>query len=265
MSEGAEGEPERARGTLFSSLALYRESVAGKMPPDQQKEGSAVDGDQADERRCPNKLDFDMLNTGTGQIAPASCRANSCGHCGPNNARRVGGAITLAGPQRWGMLTQVGEDWQTIRPRMKRLRYSLQKCGIEHAWCWHVEPNPAGTGHHVHYFQRGAFVPQSLLSELADREGMGRVATVQRWRPTQAATTYGVKLAGVRYGLKLAEESDTMSGYLAANGGRLVHASRGFWRNREGEHVGQREAMKSWAQKPEESGEEWVLIRRVAS
>jgi hypothetical protein len=163
------------------------------------------------------------------------------------------------------MLTQVGNDFPTVRARMKRATYDLRGMGVELAWCWQVEPNPAGTGHHVHYWQRGSFVPQHLLSKVAVRRGMGRVATVQRWRPTQAATTYGVKLAGVRYGLKLAEESDTMSGYLAANGGRLVHASRGFWRNREGEHVGQREAMKSWGQRPEESGEEWVLIRRVAS
>jgi hypothetical protein len=265
MSEGAEGQPERVGGALFSSLALYRESLAGEMASDQQEQGSAVDG-EAYEQRCPKKLDFDMLNTETGQIVPASCQANSCWWCGPKNARRVGGAITLAGPQRWGMLTQVGEDWQMVRARMNRLRYQLRGCGIELSWCWHVEPNPAGTGHHVHYFQRGGFVPQSLLSELADREGMGRVATVQRWRPSQAATTYGVKLAGVRYGLKLAEESDTMNGYLSANGGRLVHASRGFWRNREGEQVGQREAMKSWVQRPEESENgEWVLIRRAAA
>ncbi len=205
-----------------------------------------------------------MLNTETGQIRPASCAANTCWFCGPNNARRVGGAITLAGPQRWGMLTQVGEDWQTVRARMKRATYDLRGLGVDLSWCWHVEPNPAGTGHHVHYFQRGGFVPQRLLSKVADRRGMGRVATVQRWHATEAATTYGVKLAGVGYGLKLAGRADTMDGYLAANGGRMVHASRGFWRDREGEQVGQREAMRAWAQKPGEDDGQWVLVRRAA-
>jgi hypothetical protein len=232
---------------------------------EQDDERSSVREEASDEQRCPNKRDFDMLNTQTGQIVPASCRANSCWFCGPNNARRVGGAITLAGPERWGMLTQVGQDFPTVRARMNRLRYEIRRQVDDFGWCWHVEPNPAGTGHHVHYWQRGDYVPQRLLSTLADGGGMGRVATVKQWRPTKGATTYGVKLAGVRYGLKLAEESDTMSGYLSANGGRMVHASRGFWRNRAGEQVGQREAMKSWAQRPEESGEEWVLIRRVAA
>ncbi len=205
-----------------------------------------------------------MLNTGTGEVVPASCGANTCWWCGPVNARRVGGAITLAGPERWGMLTQVGDDWQTVRARFKRLTYDLRASGVQLAWCWHVEPNPAGTGHHVHYFQRGDFVPQRLLSNLADRRGMGRVATVKRWRPTEAATTYGVKLAGASYGLKLAGKVETMDGYLAANGGRMVHASRGFWRNREGEQVGQREAMRSWATRESDSDDVWVLIRRVA-
>jgi hypothetical protein len=257
MSEGAEGQRGIAWAALFSSLALYRESVHREMPPDQAEhddEGSSV-------RRCPKKLDQYLVNTVTGQIVPNSCGANTCWFCGPNNARRVGGAITLAEPTRWGMLTQVGEDWPTIRNRMKRLRYDLGTRLDGFAWCWQVEPNPAGTGHHVHYWQRGPYVPQSLLSKLARDRGMGRVATVKRWCPTKAATTYGAKLMGVTYGSKLAEKPDTMDVYLATNGGRMVHASRRFWRNREGEQVGQREAMKSWAQSPEDGDGQWVLIQ----
>jgi hypothetical protein len=146
---------------------------------------------------------------------------------------------------------------------MKRVAYDVRHAGVGLSWCWHVEPNPGGTGHHVHYFQRGDFVPQQLLSHIADRRGMGAVATVQRWRPSKRATTYGVKLAGVSYGLKLAEAEASMDVYLWANGGRLVHASRGFWRDREGATVGQREAMRSWVKRPGDDEHEWVMVRRV--
>jgi len=146
---------------------------------------------------------------------------------------------------------------------MKLLGHRLRKSVGPFEWCWHVEPNPKGTGHHVHAWQRGSYIPQRTLSALAAGEGMGRVCDVRRWRPSTRATMYGVKLAGVGYGLKLAEARESLELYLGCNGGRLVHASRGFWLDREGQHCGQREAMDAWAKRAEESGRgEWQLVRR---
>lgn len=203
------------------------------------------------------------MNIDTGQCVPARCLANTCDHCGPANARLVGGAVTLANVTRFGTLTQVGEDWPTVRARMNRVAYDVRKLTGESSWCWHVEPNPRGTGHHVHFWQRGRFVPQASLSRIAARRGCGPVADIRAWRTAPAtAVKYGVKLAGVKYGVKGAADHRTMQGYLQANGGRLVHASRGFWRDRDGEPCGQRAAMRSWGSAVDD-GEPgtWVLCR----
>lgn len=212
--------------------------------------------------RCPRKLEYQWQNLDTGEIRAARCRANFCPFCGPVNAGLVGGAITLAGVERMGTLTQVGDDWQTVRARVKRLAYDLRHdTGRALDWAWHVEPNPRGTGHHVHFFQRGDFLPQQELSRRADQRGMGRVADIRRWE-TKGRSGYGLKLAGIGYGLKLAEAESTMGTYLRANGGRLVHSTRGFWRDNDGQAVGQREAMVSWAKRAGSDDDgQWQLVR----
>jgi hypothetical protein len=210
--------------------------------------------------RCPRKEDYRWQHEDTGEIRPARCRANFCPWCGPVNASLVAGAISLAGVERMGTLTQVGDDWQTMRARMFRLAYDLRR-SHELAWAWHIEPNPKGTGHHAHFFQRGDFLPQRELSRLADSRGMGKVADIRKWE-TKGKAGYGLKLAGVSYGLKQAQAEDTMRTYLRANGGRLVHTTRAFWRDLDGQAVSQREAMVAWARRAgtEDDGK-WQLVR----
>lgn len=124
-------------------------------------------------------------------------------------------------------LTQVGEDWHTVRARMKRLRYDLvQDLGVRVEWCWSVEPNPKGTGHHVHAWQRGDFISQARLSDLADSKGMGYRVDIRRWHEN-GGEAYAMK--GVGYGMKGAEASAAGAAFLENNGGRLTHSSRGFF------------------------------------
>lgn len=214
--------------------------------------------------RCPRRVGFWMLNTSTGQIAPARCRANHCPWCGPVNAMLVGGAIALSKPERFLTLTLVGDDHQQRRNRMKRLRHRLMAEVGACEWAWHVEPNPAGTGHHVHAYQRGSFIKQADLSRLADQQGMGPVADIRRLELDGGPAGYGVKMAGIKYGLKMADQDESMRTYLAVNGGRLVHTSRGFWQV-DGAQVGQREAMKAWAQRGATGPREgvWQLVKEA--
>lgn len=230
------------------SLVLYRESVTTPEP----------------ERytRCPRKAGFLVFNHATGEAHPARCKAVSCPFCGPIEAMLVGGAIALAGPQRQMELTQVGDSWQTVRTRVRKWTQRIREQGYDIEWCYHVEPNPKGTGHHLHGFQRGSFIPQEVISRTADGCGMGRVAYVQKFEAPSAGVRYGVKMAGIQYGLKMAEQEASMSAYLRANGGRLVHASRGFWRVKD-QPVGLGEAKKAWAREHASSAAEgtWTLIR----
>jgi hypothetical protein len=161
------------------------------------------------------------------------CRRNGCSWCGPINARQTAQAIALAGPERSYLLTQAGRDWQTVRARMKRFRYRLRQLAGA-AWfdCWHVEPNPSGDGqHHVHGLQHGEFVDVETFRAAAGREGFGSWVGLRRVREGSSASFYGLKmasLAAAAYGLK--GVGSDLEEYLQANGGRMVHASRGFWR-----------------------------------
>jgi hypothetical protein len=191
-----------------------------------------------------------FVNLDTGQIVPARCVRLRCSYCLRVNARRRAMAIAAARPERAILLTQVGNDWQTCRDRIKQCRYWLAQEVGPFEWVTHVEPNPAGTGHHVHAWQhsgnprvgmghgvngagsderRTAFIPQALLSSVARRCGMGGFARINKLRSAKGAGTYGLK--GISYGLKGVEADDEGLTYLVDNGWRLTHQSRGFFRD----------------------------------
>lgn len=137
-------------------------------------------------------------------------------------------AIAHARPERLITLTDVGVTWSQVRSRMKRVRHEVAKRHrIE--WCWSIEANPRGTGLHVHAWQRGGFIPQKLLSEVSRREGMGVVADIRFVaNPDRRRAQYSVKSAG--YTLKeAAKGSLSAQEWIALNGGRLTHQSRGFF------------------------------------
>lgn len=115
-----------------------------------------------------------------------------------------------------------------VRDRMKRLRHALaEEYSVE--WCWSIENNPKGTGLHVHAWQRGSYIPQKSLSRLAAAEGMGVVADIRFVAGVgQRGASYSVKSAG--YTLKAAASGElTAQEWIALNGGRLTHQSRGFF------------------------------------
>jgi hypothetical protein len=117
-----------------------------------------------------------------------------------------------------------------VRARLYRVRYDIRRIGVRWADCYHIERNPRGTGFHAHLFQHGDYIEQSLLQTLCERRGMG-FPYITAWRPTSIrAHGYALKEA-TGYGLKGAARSETLRDYLAMNGGRLVHASREFWRD----------------------------------
>lgn len=248
----AEGVDERV-----TSLAYNHQSVSHTNPEKSGDEPGIV----PDQRGCPNMRGWAFVSTSTGQMVPARCGRNRCEWCVRLNAMRRAGAITYARPQRSLLLTQVGDEWQAVRARMKNLRSYIAAAGYQVEWVWHVEPNPLKTGHHVHAWQRGSYVPQQLLSKLAQRAGMGGFARVNRIRSVQRAAGYGLK--GLTYGLKgvLAEQESEV--YLRSNGWRLTHQSRRFFVSPEGEKLGVRGAEGAAAALLTLGGDEgpWELVR----
>lgn len=196
-----------------------------------------------------------MLNRSTGEVKPAWCWRLSCGPCLPRAAYVRAMAIHDARPERMMTITQVGDDWQTVRSRMRHLTLAIRQQGIRHEWVWSVEPNPKGTGHHVHAWQRGQYIPQRALAIAADSVGAGRVADVRAWDAAEAEREgYGLKGAG--YGVKGAGDALSASVWLAANGGRLTHQSRRWW-SQEGVRHDERAALAR--RRPEEAGR-WEIV-----
>jgi len=234
----------------LSSLASYRQTVAPETPEPDPCGG------------CPARVLFVMVNTVTGAVVPMRCARNACTYCLQVNARRRARAIALAVPERAILLTQVGSDFATVRPRMKLLRHRIAAEVGSVEWAWHVEPNPLGTGSHVHAWQHGAYVPQRLLSEAAHREGMGSFARINRVRSTAGASRYGLK--GLGYGLKGVQADDAGAAYLRENGARLTHQSRGYFRAPGGQRVPVRVAERLASSTGQREVGSWVPMLRAS-
>jgi hypothetical protein len=170
-----------------------------------------------------------LLRRVTGEIKPVSCWRLACPSCLPRCAFVRSIAISDAAPERFCTFTRVGDTWEAVRSRMRHLASELRGHGRTFEWVWTVEHNPKGTGHHVHAWQRGGYLPQRELARLADTCGMGKVTDIRSWStPDADAVGYGLKEA-IGYGLKETRADDQGSAFLFANGGRLTHQSRGFF------------------------------------
>jgi hypothetical protein len=208
---------------------------------------------------CPSRAGLFMLNIDTGQRVPAGCDRLSCPVCVRRIAIRYGQAIGLARPERGLLLTQVGDDWPTIQSRVHHLRKTLRRRGLESHEVFHVEPNPLGSGHHIHAWQWGDPLNDALLSDAAASAGMGTFAVVRpRRAPDGAPLAYGLKVVidGSPDGRTLPENTWQ---FLRLNGGRLGHATRSFWRDEHGRQLsGVREAYRAVARLRGGQGD-WVL------
>lgn len=173
-----------------------------------------------------------MKSEATGRWVQLSCQRNRCHVCGPRKALATAVAAGMVGVDQFVTLTLVGDDGRQIRARMSDWRRRLVEAGYPGEWWGVVEANPKGTGHHVHLWRRGGFVPQVELVRAATRCGMGRVVWVTRHRGGVEAVMYGVKGVGERvggYGLKTALEENGLNRFLDLHGGRFGMWSRGFF------------------------------------
>lgn len=223
----------------------------------------ALYGDRPQPERCPRKEGYVLVSESTGQIVAASCDANFCEVCAPRKAWKIGRAISLSTPERAVRLSAlpVEAGWQGVRRSVSRLTEYVRKDGYEWHIAYHVEWNPSGNGMaHAHGWQYGDYVPQARLQELCEKAGQG-IPYIQRMRQRVGRgqnVSYGLK--GVTYGLKGAYERESLDGFLEANGGRLVHSTRGFWRDgRGGETLTLEEAKKRASPESEDPGP-WSLM-----
>lgn len=181
---------------------------------------------------CPNKAGWVLVSESTGAVVPAACHRNWCPVCGPKKAFATAIAVDMSAPIRFMRLSLVGDDHQTRRRRIKKLIWLLRSAGYSIEYWGVVEQNPRATGYHAHVWQRGDYIPQSVLQEACVRAGMG-YPDIRAWKPIKGrqGAAYGVKAigrAGSLYGVKGTREGGLES-FLEANGGRYGMWSRGFF------------------------------------
>jgi hypothetical protein len=159
-------------------------------------------------------------------------------------AWQIAGAIYNARPTRIWRFSEVGDDWQLVRRRMKNFRDRLVRAGYrEIGWAWVVHPNQSGTGQHIHVYATGD-VPSRVVRSAALGVGFGASVDTRPFTRTRRGTEYpfhhiidGGKVDSVRIDL---------GQHLARNGGRLIHSAGPFWKTLSGFPVRSRkEAIKA--------------------
>lgn len=178
-----------------------------------------------------------LLNRLTGDTIPAGCMRLPCIECADGNMTRVRRAVCRAQPVQLVTITQVGNDWQTVRARMFRVAYRMRAAGQPLDWAWVVERNPRGTGHHVHGVRRGGWMEHDMLYWACRREGCGFPWLTPADREHDPG---GYMFKYISKGIRLHSLADT----LALNGKRLVHNTRGFWLNDHGTPCSFRDARR---------------------
>lgn len=163
---------------------------------------------------------------------PASCDAYGCKVCGPRKAVEGAAVMTWAirhaDRSRLVTLTLAPENWQTRRQKVRDLGRSLRARGYQWEVAWTTEPNPKGTGVHIHGIQHGASkVPQAELQDT-----WGSIVDIRAIRQDKAKavrylTKEALRVTGYVVKNGTARHSD-LEGHLDLNGGRAAHWSRGF-------------------------------------
>lgn len=248
---GRDGAAPEASPT---SLASYRQSVT-------------QDEDPPVPERCPRKLGWRWRNLDTGETFAARCEANTCVYCLPRNVSARADAISYATPERFIRYSLVGDDWQTIRKRYKVLSDRIRSRGYTSESCYFVEPYESGAGNHIHAFQHGDYIPQHELVELATSVGFAPNTDIRRWQTYGSRSTRYTMKNATGYGMKtLRAATEAAETYLALNGQRLHHHTRGFFRHPDGRHIGNvKEAVKAARRASRTSVGEWVIEREPDS
>lgn len=221
VSEAVEGPSERPPA---SSLDLCSESV------DESATEIRVIG--ADEI-CPKRPQIVVCDQDPSLRQPASCDAYRCPACGPRKAMQSAAiaawAVRRCDRARFVTLTLAPEDWQQRRQKMRDLRRLLAARGIRWEVAWATEKGSRTGMVHVHALQHGSYVPQDVLQDVwgahVDIRAIPRAdlaGGVARY-----VTKDALKVAG--YTVKGSTASSAgHDQFLALNGGRAMHWSRGF-------------------------------------
>jgi hypothetical protein len=170
----------------------------------------------------------------------------------------IAGALAVVRPATMVTITRPGREWPIVQDRIGRVSEYLRLEGEGVVWAWVVEHNPSGNGElHVHaWAHRGVHI--STLEDACRRAGVGR-CDVADSRPGQRSSpvSYAFKFVASPQGTIGAQAG--LRKHLSANGDRLIHNSRGFWREGDRPLGGLRGAISNYARRMGTSGP-WQFV-----
>lgn len=198
--------------------------------------------------KCPNPKRRRVIDDATGEIdyVPYTwrdrqgreerinrCEKNSCPVCVVLNGQRIAGAIMLAEPSWWFCLTLVGDSAPLIHKRVATfIHYSRRQIPSLLA-CWAAEANPEQTGCHVHGYLHAApderRICRNSFEDPVSRAGVGRHWEIGPVRNPSGVDYFGYLMKSLVGGDYMAERFLDLNG--SAQRLRLIHSSRGFWRD----------------------------------
>lgn len=185
---------------------------------------------------CSNPREHYFYNRHTREWQQAPCETLQCFACRREAVRKRAGAIALAVPKKFMVITNVDGEWIKFAKNRRRFERALAWRGYDLGeWCVTLEVNQDPGLHHANLLQRGDDIPGDVLSELAERSGFGRVFYSEAPISLPALGGYMLKEA-------VDEDVTVAAEYLARNDKRLTHQSRGFFLDGDGASITAREA-----------------------
>lgn len=185
-------------------------------------------------KQCNRRLDQGQaLNTSSGELRPHMCGANSCPYCAKVKRRQIVRAVGAAEPTAFLTLTLAGDEFSLIQTRMRNLHRSLKRSGWPMEWVWLVECNTSSKHlHHVHGLAHGSVPDEGTFIEHAQRSGFGLQSEISSVKsiPQAAAYLWGMDTYKRPAGKPRKHRVIDVPHFLAMNGGRFQHSTRGFWR-----------------------------------
>lgn len=145
----------------------------------------------------------------------------------------------MAKPSHALTLTGVSSDWSVAKRQMERFHGRLRTQGVSGQHAFHVEPYDSGADCHVHGWWYGGSLTKRVLGDAAASAHLGSHVHVEpAWIPKESyarpALEYGLKMILHERPECPTELWPRAHQYLDLNGQRLVHATRGFWRDAHG-------------------------------
>ena len=186
---------------------------------------------------CPSPVGFFIDHDG--QRRPRSCRRLRCPRCGPRVTLSTVKAIELAGPHSSAVLTLPRRATPQNERALLRAFASvlgavandLRADGLTFEYCWVVELD-SRLKPNLHVLYHGDRISSiRFRSALARAGGQGDTQPI---RHLKILARYIVKLPLCGLDLPDIDASAALDLHARLNGGKILHASRRFWRDADG-------------------------------